>query len=132
MGTFNVTKQVVPCMMKARNGRIINISSVVGISGNAGQSNYAASKAGIIGFTKSLAKELAARNILVNAVAPGFIQTDMTGVLKEEIKEEIAKMIPLKKMGTAQDVANVVKFLASDDSSYITGQVLQVDGGMLM
>lgn len=132
MGTFHVTKQVVPYMMKARNGRIINISSVVGISGNAGQSNYAASKAGIIGFTKSLAKELAARNILVNAVAPGFIQTDMTGVLKEEIKEEIAKMIPLKKMGTAQDVANVVKFLASDDSSYITGQVLQVDGGMLM
>lgn len=132
MGTFHVTKQVVPYMMKARNGRIINISSVVGISGNAGQSNYAASKAGIIGFTKSLAKELAARNILVNAVAPGFIQTDMTGVLKEEIKEEIAKMIPLKKMGTAQDVANVVKFLASEDSSYMTGQVLQVDGGMLM
>ena len=127
-----MTKNVITYMMKARNGRIINISSVVGISGNAGQTNYAASKAGIIGFTKSLAKEVASRNITVNAVAPGFIETQMTAVLKENIKEEIAKKIPLKRMGTTQDVANVVKFLASSDSSYITGQVIHVDGGMLM
>ena len=132
VGTFNVTKNVVPYMMKARSGRIINISSVVGISGNAGQTNYSASKAGIIGFTKSLAKEIASRNILVNAVAPGFIETNMTDVLKDDVKQEIAKNIPLKRMGTAKDVANVVKFLASDDSSYITGQVINVDGGMLM
>lgn len=131
-GTFNVTKNVLPYMMKARFGRIINLSSVVGISGNAGQTNYSASKAGIIGFTKSLAKEVASRNILVNAVAPGFITTDMTKVLKEDIKEEIAKNIPLKRPGTVEDVANVVKFLTSEDSSYITGQVIQVDGGMLM
>ena len=132
VGTFNVTKNVVPYMMKARSGRIINISSVVGISGNAGQTNYSASKAGIIGFSKSLAKEIASRNILVNAVAPGFIETNMTDVLKDDVKQEIAKNIPLKRMGTAHDVANVVKFLASDDSSYITGQVINVDGGMLM
>lgn len=132
IGTYNVTKNVIPHMMKAKSGRIINISSVVGVSGNAGQTNYAASKAGIIGFTKSLAKEVASRNILVNAVAPGFIGTNMTDVLKEEIKEEIVKSIPLKRMGTAQDVANVVKFLVSEDSSYITGQVINVDGGMLM
>lgn len=132
VGTFNVTKNVIPHMIKAHSGRIVNISSVVGISGNAGQTNYAASKAGIIGFTKSLAKEVASRGILVNAVAPGFIQTQMTQVLKDDIKEEIAKTIPLKRMGTAQDVANVVKFLASEESSYITGQVIQVDGGMLM
>ena len=132
VGTFNVTKNVVPYMMKARSGRIINISSVVGIAGNAGQTNYSASKAGIIGFTKSLAKEIASRNILVNAVAPGFIETNMTDVLKDDVKQEIAKNIPLKRMGTAQDVSNVVKFLASDDSSYITGQVINVDGGMLM
>ena len=132
VGTFNVTKNVVPYMMKARSGRIINISSVVGISGNAGQTNYSASKAGIIGFTKSLAKEIASRNIFVNAVAPGFIETNMTDVLKDDVKQEIAKNIPLKRMGTAQDVANVVKFLASDDSSYISGQVINVDGGMLM
>lgn len=131
-GTFNVTKNVVPYMMKKRTGRIINISSVVGISGNAGQSNYAASKAGIIGFTKSLAKELASRNILVNSIAPGFIETDMTAVLKDDIKSEISTSIPLQRMGTSNDVANVVKFLASDDSSYITGQVINVDGGMLM
>lgn len=132
VGTFNVTKNVISYMMKARSGRIINLSSVVGVSGNAGQSNYAASKAGIIGFTKSLAKEVASRNILVNAIAPGFIQTSMTDVLKDEVKEEIAKAIPLKRMGTAEDVANLVKFLASSDSSYITGQVINVDGGMLM
>ena len=132
VGTFNVTKNVIPYMMKARAGRIINISSVVGVAGNAGQTNYSASKAGIIGFTKSLAKEVASRGILVNAVAPGFIETQMTEVLKEEIKEEIAKSIPLRRMGKTEDVANVVKFLASEESSYITGQVLHVDGGMLM
>ena len=132
VGTFNVTKNVISHMLKARSGRIINISSVVGVSGNAGQTNYSASKAGIIGFTKSLAKEVASRGVLVNAVAPGFIETSMTEVLKDEVKEEIAKNIPLKRMGIAQDVANVVKFLASSDSSYMTGQVLHVDGGMLM
>ncbi len=132
VGTFNVTKNVIQYMMKARSGRIINLSSVVGVVGNAGQTNYSASKAGIIGFTKSLAKELASRNILVNAVAPGFIETDMTGVLKDEIKEEIAKAIPLRRMGKVEDVANLVKFLASEDSSYITGQVINVDGGMVM
>ncbi len=132
IGTFNMTKNIIPYMMKNRTGRIINISSVVGISGNAGQANYAASKAGIIGFTKSLAKEVGSRNILVNSIAPGFIETAMTDVLKEEIKEEISKTIPLKRMGKAQDVANVVKFLASEESSYITGQVIHVDGGMLM
>ena len=131
VGTFNMTKNVISYMMKTRNGRIINISSVVGIAGNAGQTNYSASKAGIIGFTKSLAKEVASRNILVNAVAPGFIETNMTEVLKQEVKDEIAKNIPLKRMGTPQDVANVVKFLASEDSSYITGQVISVDGGMI-
>ena len=132
VGTFNMTKNVISYMMKARNGKIINISSVVGIAGNAGQTNYSASKAGIIGFTKSLAKEVASRNILVNAVAPGFIETNMTDVLKQEVKDEIAKNIPLKRMGTPKDVANVVKFLASEDSSYVTGQVINVDGGMLM
>ena len=132
VGTFNITKNVIKYMTKKRYGKIINISSVVGISGNAGQSNYAASKAGIIGFTKSIAKELASRNITANAVAPGFIQTDMTNVLKDEIKEAIEGTIPLKRLGTAEDVAKVIKFLASDESSYITGQVINVDGGMLM
>ena len=131
-GTFNMSKNVSSYMMKARCGRIINLASVVGISGNAGQANYAASKAGIIGFTKSLAKELASRNILVNAVAPGFIRTDMTDVLKDETKEKILDQIPLRREGTAEDVANVVKFLASSDSSYVTGQVINIDGGMLM
>lgn len=132
VGTFNVTKNVISHMMKARSGRIINISSVVGVAGNAGQTNYSASKAGMIGFTKSLAKEVASRGILVNAVAPGFIETGMTDVLKDEIKEEIAKSIPLKRIGTTQDVANLVKFLAGEDSTYITGQVINVDGGMIM
>ena len=132
VGTFNITKNVIPYMMKQKNGRIINISSVVGITGNAGQTNYSASKAGIIGFTKSLAKEVGSRNILVNAVAPGFIQTDMTDILKDEIKQELIKNIPLKRFGNATDVANVVKFLASKESSYITGQVINIDGGMVM
>ena len=132
VGTFNVTKNVIGYMMKARHGNIVNISSVVGISGNSGQTNYSASKAGIIGFTKSLAKEVASRNIRVNSVAPGFIETDMTNVLKDDIKDEISKNIPLKRMGKAEDVANVVNFLVSDESSYITGQVINVDGGMLM
>ncbi len=132
VGTFNVTRNVIGYMSKARSGRIINVSSVVGVSGNAGQTNYSASKAGIIGFTKSLAKEMASRNILANCVAPGFIETSMTDVLKDEQKEAIAKTIPLRRMGTPEDVANVVKFLASEDSSYITGQVINIDGGMLM
>ena len=132
IGTFNVTRNVVPIMIKQRSGRIINISSVVGVAGNAGQTNYSASKAGIIGFTKSLAKEVASRNVLVNAVAPGFIETDMTNVLSDKVKENINTQIPLNKMGTPEDVAKVVKFLASEDSSYITGQVINVDGGIIM
>ncbi len=132
VGTFNITRNVIPYMIKAKKGKIVNISSVVGISGNAGQTNYSASKAGIIGFTKSLAKEVASRNITVNAIAPGFIQTQMTDVLKDEVKEEILKQIPLKRFGKAEDVANVVKFLVSEESSYITGQVINIDGGMLM
>ena len=131
-GTFNVTKNVIPYMMKQRYGKIVNISSVVGIGGNAGQANYAASKAGIIGFTKSVAKELASRNILANCVAPGFIKTDMTNILSDTVKENINKQIPLNKMGEANEVANAVYFLASDENTYITGQVLNVDGGMIM
>ena len=132
IGTFNVSKTVVSYMLKQKYGRIINISSVVGISGNAGQCNYAASKAGIIGFTKSLAKEVGSKNILVNAIAPGFIETDMTKQISQENAEKIKEDIPLKRMGKPEDVANLVKFLASDDSSYITGQVIHVDGGLLM
>jgi len=131
-GTFNVTKAVVPYMMKKREGRIVNISSVVGVSGNAGQSNYAASKAGIIGFTKSVARELASRNILSNAIAPGFIATDMTSVLNDSVKENINNQIPLKRMGSAEEVAEVVYFLGGKNNTYITGQVLNVDGGMIM
>lgn len=132
VGTFNVTRNVIPLMVKQKSGRVINISSVVGVAGNAGQTNYSASKAGIIGFTKSLAREVASRNILVNAVAPGFIATDMTSVLSDAQKENISTQIPLKRMGTAEDVANLVKFLASDEVAYITGQVVHVDGGMIM
>ena len=132
VGTFNITKNVIPYMMKQKSGRIINISSVVGVSGNAGQTNYSASKAGIIGFTKSIAKELASRNIRANAVAPGFIETDMTAVLSEEVKENIYNQIPLKRMGTAKEVAELIYFLGSEKSSYITGQVINVDGGMVM
>lgn len=131
-GTFITTKSVLPYMMKKRDGKIINLSSVVGVTGNAGQCNYAASKAGIIGFTKSAAKELASRNIRVNAVAPGFIDTDMTSVLGEDIKENINSQIPMRRMGISREIANVVYFLGSDESSYITGQVINVDGGMVM
>ena len=131
-GTYNVTKNVIPYMMKQKYGKIINISSVVGVSGNAGQANYAASKAGIIGFTKSVAKELASRNILANCVAPGFIKTDMTDILSDSVKESINSQIPLKKMGTAKEVANAVYFLGNEENTYITGQVLNVDGGMIM
>ena len=131
-GTFNVTRNVISYMIKQKSGRIINVSSVVGVSGNAGQTNYSASKAGIIGFTKSLAKEVASRNILVNAIAPGFIDTDMTNVLSDTVKESINTQIPLKRMGTPNEIAKVVKFLSGDDSSYITGQVIHIDGGMLM
>lgn len=130
-GTFITTKAVVPYMMKKHNGRIINISSVVGVAGNAGQCNYSASKAGIIGFTKSVAKELASRNIRANAVAPGFIKTDMTDVLNDEQKNQINSQIPMKRMGTPEDIANAVYFLGSEESSYITGQVLNIDGGMI-
>ena len=131
-GTYLVTKAVTKYMMKKRSGSIINLSSVVGVSGNAGQANYSASKAGIIGFTKSLAKELASRNIRLNAVAPGFINTDMTSVLSDQVKENIYSQIPLKRMGEAKEVAELIYFLGSDKSSYITGQVINIDGGMLM
>ena len=130
-GTYLVTKEVTKYMMKKRSGSIVNLASVVGVAGNAGQCNYAASKAGIIGFTKSIAKELASRNIRANAVAPGFIETDMTNVLKEEIKENINSQIPLRRMGSATEVAELVYFLGEDASSYITGQVINVDGGMI-
>ena len=131
-GTYLVTKQVTKYMMKKRQGSIINLASVVGVVGNSGQCNYSASKAGIIGFTKSVAKELASRNIRANAVAPGFIQTDMTSVLSDTIKENINAQIPLKRMGTAREVAEVIYFLGSEKSSYITGQVINIDGGMVM
>ena len=130
-GTYLVTKEVTKYMMKKRSGSIVNLASVVGVAGNAGQCNYAASKAGIIGFTKSVAKELASRNIRANAVAPGFIETDMTNVLKDEIKENINSQIPLKRMGTAREVAELVYFLGEDSSSYITAQTINVDGGMI-
>ncbi|MEO0114555.1 MAG: 3-oxoacyl-[acyl-carrier-protein] reductase [candidate division WOR-3 bacterium] len=131
-GTFNFTKASVKFMIKEGWGRIINISSIIGEMGNAGQANYAAAKAGIIGFTKSIAKELASRNITVNAIAPGFIKTPMTENLPENIKENYRKLIPLGREGLPEDVANLCLFLASDEASYITGQVIRVDGGMLM
>ncbi len=129
---FNVTKAALRSMMKQRYGRIINITSVVGLAGQAGQSNYAASKAGIIGFTKSLAKEIGSRNITVNAVAPGYIPTDLTNVLPEEMIKEMIALTPLGRAGTVEDVAAAVAFLASDDASFITGHVLTVDGGLVM
>ena len=131
-GAFHTTKAVTRQMMKQRIGRIINISSVVGISGNAGQINYSASKAGLIGLTKSAARELASRNITVNAVAPGYIESDMTDQLSDEIKAELFKQIPLGRLGKPEDVSKLVAFLASDAASYITGQVFHVNGGMYM
>lgn len=131
-GTFNFTKAVSKVMMKQRKGKIINIASVVGIIGNAGQSNYAAAKAGIIGFTKSVAKELGSRGITVNAIAPGFIETDMTAVLSDKVKDQFINSIPLRRSGKPEDVANAALFLASDYSDYITGQVINIDGGMVM
>lgn len=132
VGTFNMTKAASAVMMKKRVGRIINISSVVGLRGNAGQVNYASSKAGVIGLTKSVAKELAKRNITCNAIAPGFIETDMTGALSDKVKENILSDIPLGTLGQVEDIANLAYFLASDESKYITGQVIAVDGGMSM
>ena len=129
-GTFNCTKYVSKYMLKQKSGKIINISSVVGLSGNAGQINYSASKAGIIGITKSAAKELSSRGITVNAVAPVYVDTDMTKVLSDNIRNEILKNIPLQRMGNVEDISNCVAFLASEDASYITGQVISVDGGM--
>ena len=129
-GTFNCTKSVSKVMLKQRSGRIINIASIIGLIGNIGQANYAASKAGIIGFTKTVAKELASRGICVNAIAPGFIQTEMTDRLPEEIKSKMLQAIALKKFGQPQDVANLAVFLASDQAGYITGQVVRIDGGM--
>ena len=129
-GVFNCTKAVTKLMMKRRSGRIVNMSSVVGLTGNISQANYSAAKAGIIGFTKSAAKELASRNVTVNAVAPGFISTDMTSALSDKVKEELNKNIPLGRIGEPEDIANTVEFLVSDKAAYITGQVICVDGGM--
>lgn len=131
-GSFNCTKAVAKVMMKQRDGRIVNMASIIGIVGNAGQANYAASKGGLIALTKSVAKELASRNVRVNAIAPGFIQTDMTAKLPDNVKSEMLKTIPMSKLGTVNDVANLALFLVCDDSAYMTGQVVQVDGGMVM
>ena len=131
-GTFNMTKGVYQHFMKKRRGRIINIASVVGINGNAGQSNYASAKAGIIGMTKSVAKELASRGVTVNAIAPGFIATDMTASMPEKAREAAISAIPMKKAGQVEDIANTALFLASDEAAYITGEVIKVDGGMAM
>ncbi|MDY4812663.1 MAG: 3-oxoacyl-[acyl-carrier-protein] reductase [Ruminococcus sp.] len=131
-GTYNMIKATYKHFMKQRSGRIISLASVVGIMGNAGQANYSASKAGIIGLTKSVAKELGGRNVTVNAIAPGYIATDMTDALSDKVKKSIDDGIPMKRRGTPEDVANAICFLASDDASYITGEVLRVDGGMAM
>lgn len=129
-GTFNMVKSTYSHFMKKRHGRIVNISSIVGLNGNAGQANYSASKAGVIGLTKSVAKELAARGVTVNAVAPGFIATDMTDAMPEKAKEAVLGSIPMKRVGTGEDIANAVAFLVSDEAAYITGEVIRVDGGM--
>src|SRR5699024_6218320 len=131
-GVFLCTKAVTRQMIRQRSGKIINVASIVGVSGNPGQANYVAAKAGVIGLTKSTAQELASRNIFVNAVAPGFIATDMTDALTEEQQAEILKQIPLEKLGQPEDIANVVCFLASNDAAYITGQTIHIDGGMVM
>ena len=131
-GVFYCTKAVAKLMMKKRSGRIVNMASVVGLTGNAGQTNYAASKAGVIGFSKSAAKELASRGITVNMVAPGFIATDMTGAMNEKAKEAVLGTIPMKREGQPEDVANAVLFLVSENAAYITGQIVNVDGGMVM
>lgn len=131
-GTFHTIRFATRCMLKQRSGRIINMASVVGVTGNAGQANYAASKAGVIGLTKATAREVASRGITVNAVAPGFIETDMTAVLSDKVKEASVSQIPLGRFGEAEEVAAAVAFLASDDAAYITGQVLHVDGGMVI
>lgn len=131
-GVFNCTKAAVKYMMKQKAGKIVSISSVVGLMGNAGQANYAAAKAGVIGFTKAVAKEVAARGITVNAVAPGFIKTDMTSVLSEKVVENLIAGIPLNRLGESEDIAKAVVFLVSNDANYITGQTLHVDGGMVM
>jgi len=130
-GAFLVTKAAMRAMMKQRYGRIVNVSSVAGVAGNAGQANYAAAKAGLIGFTKTVAREMASRNVTCNAVAPGFVPTDLTSALLEQMQETILKNIPLGRFGTVEDVANAIAFLASEEASYITGQVLVVDGGMI-
>ena len=130
-GTFLITKAAMRPMMKQRAGRIVNVSSVAGLVGNAGQANYSAAKAGVIGFTKTVAREMASRNITVNAVAPGFVPTDLTAVLPQEVRDALLKQIPLGRFGAAEDIANAIAFLASDDAAYITGQVLVVDGGMV-
>jgi len=131
-GTFNFTKASIKVMLRKRSGRIVNIASITGMMGNAGQANYSASKAGVIGFTKAVAREYADRGITVNAVAPGFIATAMTDAIPEKEKEELIKQIPMKKLGTPEDVANAVYFLASDEASYITGHVIGVNGGLYM
>lgn len=131
-GAFNCLKAVTPIMVRQKSGKIINMSSVVGVIGNAGQVNYCASKAGLIGMTKSLAREIGGKNINVNAIAPGFIDTDMTKVLSEDQKKNIMSQVPLKRLGQAEDIANLALFLASNQSDYITGQVIHVDGGMAM
>ena len=130
-GAFLVTKAALRPMMKQRGGRIVNVSSISGVMGNAGQANYSAAKAGLIAFTKTVAREMAIRNITANAVAPGFVPTDLTSIVPKDVQDAMLKQIPLGRFGTAEDVANAIAFLASDDAAYITGQVLIVDGGMV-
>ena len=130
-GTFLVTKAAMRPMMKARGGRIVNVASIAGVIGNAGQANYSAAKAGIIGFTKTVAREMASRNITANAVAPGFVPTDLTSIVPQAVQDALLKQVPLGRFGTVEDVANAIAFLASDDAAYITGQVLVVDGGLV-